>query len=649
MKQNKHNLFFISCTAVLALSIFFVTGCVTSRAKNLISSGDKVAAIELLAERLCSKPADAESAELFASVYPSAAEERLPAKNVSDIIRKNFYSYSGNPDQAIRLCAAEMDGKPLKNHSLIYRTISECEKAIDDLADLSRIQRAVYPMPASVGNAKKGILVNVRKYTDDFSMMHEIAKKEMAAFYVSLADAEYPGNTLAQKKEILSFYSGARKYDSYSITDKTKIQSVSYEVAMVLKNNAQTKDDLSEVISYFDSAEGYADSKVQIADTKYMLALLYKADHTRNSYEKAGKLFTEIGNYKDAENEAVLYAFYNKLNSLFKNSNYSDVYLTTERKPTDSFDCTLTETDSGSSRLRVSAKTSRLNAYTSGATNSIFPGAIIEGQSVPNQKFTLFTAGKRNPVDFVLSSNGRQVTSGTVQDTVSSYSALTSVQKAARSAGYSISPRTEYEFKTIHGNSDLNIALGVGFDRNRIILSNMGLNSDSDRSFTLVKVSQVFYSAEVPEPVLPVDFFAAGKDSVTSADLSNVTPYYVSDVDYGRQAFFLISSNLSSQEIIDDITKYRPADSNNSGAFGLWVNSDVSRKWRNSNTMITAVTVSEKLYAVSDIDGMYQWIKAGVDRNVAIEDLLPVSFRLRNLCDNTYAVLSQDAEEWIRN
>ncbi len=648
MKKNRLSFFCTTFTAVIALSILLVTGCVTSRAKNLISSGDKVAAIELLAERLCSKSTDAESAELFASVYPSAVEERLPVKQVSEIITRNFSSYSRNIDQAIRLCAAEVDGKPLKNHSLIYRTISECERAIENLADLSRIQRAVYPMPASVGNAKKGILVNVRKYTDDFSMMHEIAKKEMAAFYVSLADAEYPGNTLAQKKEILSFYSDARKYDSYSITDKTKIQSVSYEVAMILKNDARTKDDLSEVISYFDNAEGYADSRIQIADTKYMLALLYKADHTRNSYEKAGKLFTEIGNYKDAENEAVLYAFYNKLNSLFKNSNYSDVYLTTERKPTDSFDCTLTEMDNGYSRLRVSAKTSRLNAYTSGATGSIFPGAIIDGQSVANQRFTLFTTGKRNPVDFSFSSNGRELTSGTVQDTASSYSALTSVQKAARSAGYSIVPRTEYEFKTIYGNSDLNIALGLGFDRNRIILSNMGLNSDPNRSFTLVKVSQIFYSAEVEEPVLPVDFFAAGKDSVSAADLSSVTPYYVSDVDYGRQAFFLISSNLSSQEIIDDIKKYRPADSNNSGAFGFWVDSDVSRKWRNSNTMVTAVTVSEKLYAVLDIDGIYQWIKTGIDRNVAIEDLLPVSFRLRNLCDNTYAVLSQDAEEWIR-
>ena len=85
----------------------------------------------------------------------------------------------------------------------------------------------------------------------------------------------------------------------------------------------------------------------------------------------------------------------------------------------------------------------------------------------------------------------------------------------------------------------------------------------------------------------------------------------------------------------------RPRDRNNSGVSGMRVNPSISDKWLENNTIVSNITVSEKVYDINDIDGMYSWIKTGADMGVEIDDITPISFTLKNVLDNSYATLTQ--------
>lgn len=638
--------------AGLVVAGMILSGCASSRARNLIAIGDEVSAIEVLAGQLTRKYNDHDSAVLFASVYPSAVEERLSISTVKEVKQKYLSSYSSDLNKAVKLCLAEVrEGQTPSSHPAIASVIREGERVVRTAGELVRIQRAVQPMPSVVGNEKKGSLYQVYKYSDNFQVLYDNACREMAELYFALAESCFPGKTIAQKKELLTYYEKAKSYNYAGMNVQNRIYQLCYEIAMLLKKDARSEKDFLEVLSYLNKAGDYADTAHQIIDTKYQLAVMYRADHNRASYEKAGKLFTEVGNYEDAPQEASLYAFYCKLKSLTKNYTYGNVnlYSGSEVKPCVSR--SITPMDKDRAVLELTSKTSILGSYTTAGAQLIFPGAIFEPQTIPEQRFTLFTAGLRQPVNFSLSSNGLALNKGTITNTAQGSRSLGEVQSLAKQNVRGIQPVCTYEFEKVYSPEDIRISTGMGYDRYRVMFANENSTWKKDKSYTLVKVTQAFYTADLETPVLPVDFFAAGKGKgiITEAALGKVSPYYVSSVDYGRKAYFLVSSNLSTEQIIQDIKYYRPRDSRNSGAQGLRVNPEVSRSWDKNNTVVSSITVSEKLYSIVDIDGIYQWIKTGVDMGVEISDLVPVSFKLRNLYDNSFAILSESQTAVIAN
>lgn len=636
-------------TGLIAAGVIFA-GCASSRARSYIAAGDNVSAVEVLAQTLNRKSSDNEAAVLFAELYPAVVEERLSVIPVSQVRQNYLGKYGKNDIDAIRNMIKE-NGKDrlVSSHPVIGALLRDGEKSVTICHDLVRIQNAVAPLPSFVGNAKKGGVFEVRKYSNNFSGQWETSKLEMGQLYFDIAEAAFPGETIAQKKEILDFYQKALRYNPYVGNVSAKTNRLCYEIAMFIKKNASTKNEYFEVLTYLQQAGDYADTALQIIDVKYELALLYKAEGNRRSYEQAGELFIDVGNYKNAPQEAYLYNFYKKLSSLRKDYNYNNVYLSAGSRTAFNVKATVNQIDSKRSRIDASLRTSEIMAYTIAGAQKVFPGAIIEGESIPEQTFNLFAKGARNPVSFTLSSNGNVLANGEITNTTSASASLTQIQQLAKANLRGIQPVTTYEFSEIFTPEQLKLYTGLGLDRNRVLFANENSNWNSSKNYVLVKVKQVYYTANMKAPALPVDFFAPGKGVVHPEDLKNVTPYYVSAVNYGRSAYFFVSSNLSAAEIIKDIETYRPRDYRNSGITGMKVSPEVSRKWSSNGTVVSSITVSEKLYSIADIDGMYQWIKTGVDMGLDIPDLAPVSFEMRNLYDNSYAVLSKSGSFEVLN
>ena len=171
-----------------------MTGCISiKRARRLVASGDKISAIEILAKRLSNKSNEAESVELFVSIYPDIVEELYTKETVLQYRNDFAAKYNISEIDAIKKCSEQVSQKKnLLNHPDISLVVKRSNNLINNLNDLIRIQRAVLAMPNVIGDEKTGRF-EVKKYKENFSAMKTTARNELGEFYYNIADAFYPG------------------------------------------------------------------------------------------------------------------------------------------------------------------------------------------------------------------------------------------------------------------------------------------------------------------------------------------------------------------------------------------------------------------------------------------------------------------------
>ena len=633
--------YFYRFSAIAVLTVM-LSGCTSSRVQNLIASGDDVSAIELLARELIRNHDNKQLVPLFDEIYPKAVEIRLPTKTINQIKNENLSPYGSTTSAALKACINEIGSeRPLTDHSAISAVINQGGREIRKLDDLSRIQNAVAYMPAAVGGPKTGYTMLVEKYVEKFPVELAQAKKDMGQFYYELAEAGFPGTTVSRKKELVNYYKKAAEYDFAYANNKSRLQQLSYEIAMILKKDASTKTQLTEVLNYFNLAENYKDTATQIIAVKYELAELYRADETYLAYEKAGQLYSECGTYKNAANEARLFDFYKSIKGLTKNYSYGNIALTsgrfTEKKLTEN----ISDIDVYQSRLSASLKTSEVEVYTNASENIVYPGAVIAGTSIPQQKFSLITSGARKPLGFNIIAGNHLLSRGVIRNSALASDSVNMVHAAAKSQYRYMTPECQYDFKTVYSPEELRMAVGVGADGAKLaVLDNKYWRTN--RSYTVVSVTQKFYTAELEEPKLAIDMFDGSQKIPSAVEIGNVSPYYISSVDYGRKAYFVICSELPSEQIIEDVKKYRPGDYSKP-------NSTVTRRWDLNSTIITGIENSEKVYQILSFEDMFYWIQYGNYGNFGVEELPPISCRMKALVDGSYAVLSSSTVQLIPN
>lgn len=633
--------YFYRFSAIAVLTVM-LSGCTSSRVQNLIASGDDVRAIELLAPELIRNHDNKQLVPLFDEIYPKAVETRLPTKTINQIKNENLSPYGSTTSAALKACINEIGSeRPLTDHSAISAVINQGGREIRKLDDLSRIQNAVAYMPAAVGGPKTGYTMLVEKYVEKFPVELAQAKKDMGQFYYELAEAGFPGTTVSRKKELVNYYKKAAEYDFAYANNKSRLQQLSYEIAMILRKDAATKTQLTEALNYFNLAENYKDTATQIIAVKYELAELYRADETYSAYEKAGQLYSECGTYKNAANEARLFEFYKSIKGLTKNYSYGNIVLTsgrfTEKKLTEN----ISDIDVYQSRLSASLKTSEIEVYTNASENIVYPGAVIAGTSIPQQKFSLITSGARKPLGFNIIAGNHLLSRGVIRNSALASDSVNMVHAAAKSQYRYMTPECQYDFKTVYSPEELRMAVGVGADGAKLaVLDNKYWRTN--RSYTVVSVTQKFYTAELEEPKLAIDMFDGSQKIPSAVEIGNVSPYYISSVDYGRKAYFVICSELPSEQIIEDVKKYRPGDYSKP-------NSTVTRRWDLNSTIITGIENSEKVYQILSFEDMFYWIQYGNYGNFGVEELPPISCRMKALVDGSYAVLSSSTVQLIPN
>lgn len=686
--QNKDNgmkkrvsLFLTAIIIWLGLS-----SCVTvKRARNLILSGDKVSAIEVLCKMITSKKDEAEAISLFIEVYPSTVEEMRPQESVQQVRNEFANKYGGSEIQAIRKCGESSSSlRNVMNHPDIVNVIRRSEKIISAYSGLARIKKAVSVLPRTLYDQATGEH-EVVKYSDDFAGMYNDSRRSLAEFYYNIGEAFFPGKDAQERvwiidfyKKAESYYSGigqtaarcaelcylnAQEYERLNTVEGNKeaitwyrnalvwqrnykdcndrVQILSYEIAMVLLGQAKTKEDYKEVIVYLTYAGNYKDAATQILEIKYHLAYIYRNERTLSSYEEAGKLFSELGNYKNAPYETNLYLFYKKLISLSKSYSYANKYLSCANYAPFSVNRNIAPRGDGTANLSVTASTSDFGVYIPSMEKTIYPGAIVDGESIVTQAFNAIPYASRMPIDCNLNYDGRNLGKAVLEYPNDGNLSTKEIKRVARIYASALDADCDYEFQKIYSLEDLALSTGMGAARDKVSYAMNAYNWDPEKSYTLIKIRQKYYSANIDSPQMPIDFFAVDQKTASPSILKNVTPYYISSVDYGRMAYFVVCSNLSSEEIVKDFVSCRPRDRKNKGSTGIRANPDIVSKWAQNGTTVRSITVSEKVYSISDLDGIFNWIKLGTSLAVDIDNMVPISFALKNLADNTYARLTQ--------
>ncbi len=682
MKLKKFPLFLIAGLMFLSTTL---TSCGSSKVDGYLKNGDYVSAIETLAEKLTKKPENKDNAEMFASIYPSALDQRIPDQTVGQVIDTYLAPYGSSELAALKKIASENNGLQLSQHEAVSVISRRSEQIIKNLGEIVRIQNAVAPMPSTIGNEKKGNVYHVKKYTDNFSGQYRDNCYTYAMFLYNMGEALYPGKSITEKKEILSYYKKsdtlyagvgniknhgaeicyliANDYEDLGAIDskkeaivwykealvwnasykdaQTRVYRLNYEIAMDLKRTAKTIPEMEVVLSYIDQAGNYNNAYEQKKSITYELAYMYKDNMTMDSYKKAGELFTSLGNYENSANEAALYKYVTKLNSLNKTDRSGNITLSLSDS-SNTISRRLEDSSDQYTYLDATVTGSTFDIYVNDKDKPVSPGAMFEGNTIINNKYELYTDGTRAPLYFYLTSaKGVDLGSGTLT-APGTRNSTSEIQNFAYSYRTKLStPDVTYEFTPIYNKDDLLITLGNGYNKNKMSFSSALFN----KNVVLVKVSQIYYKADIGTPEMPYLFFDENY-TVPKADyLRSITPYYVSSVNYGRQAYFLISSNLSQDSIIKDFKAFRPKDSKNSGSSGRSVSSGIVSSWKNNKTTIQAYSIAEKTYSISTVEDIFTWLKTSIDPDEAE----PISFTMKTLSGNEKACVSESEKIKVLN
>lgn len=283
------------------------------------------------------------------------------------------------------------------------------------------------------------------------------------------------------------------------------------------------------------------------------------------------------------------------------------------------------------------------NYYVSDSgTDTIFPGAIIKGESLfQNNAYTLVSAN-RTPINLTSNhSDGYSIEVdnpdySTVSDALRAFQADINEQNAKE---------WTYDMKLIKSTEELNATLGVGGASGNNSL-NIGISNSQENTTIAIIFKQTYYTVVANPKQNSANYFQEGTNLEC---LGYYEPAYVSSVDYGRMVVLLVTSNMSEDKLSAEVGACFNGVSINAGMEKLKTIKDVSifyafygGKTDNISLVIGNEGQEEGLigkitsfFAGEDKETAVDRINEFIDSNSDLVNPVPVSFKLKYLSDNS--------------
>ena len=215
---------------------------------------------------------------------------------------------------------------------------------------------------------------------------------------------------------------------------------------------------------------------------------------------------------------------------------------------------------------------------------------------------------------------------------------------------FTIAANTEFKKNILFNEHSMALSFGVDVS---YMKDKLGINFDAitnqQTSAYLVQFRQIFYTVSAELPQSPADIFAPSikwEDLAQKIDAKN-PPAYVQNVQYGREVYLLLQSNMSSTDLkahLDATLEF------NKGS--VKTDNDVSTKSLNKNINCTVITIGGKPKVINgnlDADNILEQVNDLISENVeftAQNPALPLAYTVAFLKDNKIASV-QGATEYI--
>ncbi len=282
----------------------------------------------------------------------------------------------------------------------------------------------------------------------------------------------------------------------------------------------------------------------------------------------------------------------------------------------------------------------------------LWPGALIQGKSYQTFDLQELPLRQRAPLQITVPAllfGGNTVTVDS-PDVASVEAAVGGIVSAAAAAN--IVPSSSISYTQTAAYSFEQAALSVGVSVSYLgssVSASLSTSNSSDYHSVMGYFVQKMFTVTVPEPQHASDLFSGLTqqnidDAVKAGYLgADNLPVYVSSVTYGRIMMFELSSRASTEDIQAAL---------NAEYSGLLTSVSISAKYSdllsNGSTTFHVVTVG------GDAANAEAMIKSGdptlfFDSSPSVTTAVPISYVLRNLADNSVALVSETSDYTVKS
>ncbi len=284
------------------------------------------------------------------------------------------------------------------------------------------------------------------------------------------------------------------------------------------------------------------------------------------------------------------------------------------------------------------------------ATDVIFPGAILDGNSIYDGGYRLVSLARTGGT--ISTDNTAATQSFTkVNKTVKSEVQQGLIDLLSNTTVDGTAAQINFSIDEMKSQKQLDIAFGFSIDAGKKgnLNTTFAFGKKDIKSRVLIKFQQIYYTVTYDAKNKPSEYFTS---SVTASDVYNaidgtsIAPVYVSNVRYGRIGYYAVTSNLTTKELkatLDAQIKKATVSAS--------VDAALTTKLEQANTNISGTIIggngNDAVSAVSGLDGFYKWI-AGGGSHSATSPGLPVGYTLRRLSDNGVFTVQKNTEYTVR-
>lgn len=259
------------------------------------------------------------------------------------------------------------------------------------------------------------------------------------------------------------------------------------------------------------------------------------------------------------------------------------------------------------------------------ATDVIYPGALVKGESILDGTYTLIPA-RRKPITISTSLTGTGPISIVVEDPK-----LSTVRQAVNdlmNQEYNVPPANMgFTQEQAYSQQQLNLSLHASYKSGIVnVAGGFDYSNKEIKTRLVAKFIQSYYTLDMDLPDTPSDLF---EEDVDRALFGSYMPMYVSTVTYGRMALFTVESELEETEVRAYLNgSYASVDAATSSDF------EALKAKSTLKVYILGGSGSDAGAAVNGFEDFKNYIKAGGNYSKTSPGA-PISYKLRYIKDNS--------------